>query len=286
VITNTVFTNNKAASRFSGSGGALFITGVKGTLSKWTVTASTFAFNEASVGGAIAGDVSAELNLDSVLVSSNVAVSGGGLSVLGTLNCINSIISGNSAQLQGGAIVAGLSSELYMTNYMCSNNTCRENGGCFYSSGTLLCDNCTVTGNEALFNGAAVYREYGISFGMTFSNSLITDNTAQQSGGAWFGAGSDQEDTIDILFRGPNQAFNNKAGCCYASGYGSKIQFVSANATCSDIDTGKDCSKSIQQTACLQLLLPLLYYRRTHMYYYTVVTTAIYDDKIIKQVLV
>jgi predicted outer membrane repeat protein len=145
-------------------------------------------------------------------------------------------LSGNSAQSHGGAIVGGSSSDLRMANSTCSDNTCGGNGGCFYTTGSLHRDNCTVTGNEAVFNGGALYTDFGAT--ITLNTSLISENAAQQSGGGWFGFGSDKQalTVISTTFS------NNTASCCYAAGYGSKLQSVDTSitgTTCSDTDTGK-----------------------------------------------
>jgi hypothetical protein len=66
-----------------------------------------------------------------------------------------------------------------------------------------------------------------------FTDSITTGNIAQQSGGAFLGPTSLlQLDTTIIT--------NNSAGCCYASGYGSKLRNNSTlnSMTCADIDSG------------------------------------------------
>jgi predicted outer membrane repeat protein len=182
--------------------------------------------------------VESGIHLDSVIMTNNVAASGGAMSVLDVLQCRNSIISSNSAQSQGGAIAAGSSSHLTISDSVCSNNTSGGNGGCFYSTGRLDCDNCTVTDNTAVLNGGAIHTDFS-TFSATFNASLLTNNTAQQSGGAWFGIISKQQAFVS----GSNtQIFHNKAGCCYASGYGSTLQnsgggTTTNSTTCSDTDT-------------------------------------------------
>jgi predicted outer membrane repeat protein len=233
-VTNTSFTNNTAY-----TGGAVYI-----ITDNLFVTASNFTANQATVGGAIATGVSTTTSstiishtvLANVILTSNEATSGGALNIQNSLDCVDCTISNNSAHTQGGAIVGGPSSVMTLTDTICNNNTCKGNGGCLYTTGMLQCDNCTVTGNEAVFNGAALYTDFGSQLNITFSNSQITDNTAQQSGGAWFEFGSDLQ-VFNV--NGNTEILNNKAGCCYAAGYGSKLQ-SGASTKCSDTDTGKN----------------------------------------------
>eukprot|EP00953_Heterococcus_sp_UTEX-ZZ885_P035577 18362-Heterococcus_DN1.PRE.1 len=228
-ITNTSFASNKAFS-LTGSGGAVFL---KGSLTY--ISNSTFTANQANLGGAVAAAADCDLHLSEVVLTGNVAASGGAMNVLSFLGCSNCTFSGNSAQSQGGAIVGGSSSDLRMANSTCTHNTCRGNGGCFHTTGSLHCDNCTVSGNEAAFNGGALYTDFGAI--ITLNTSLISENAAQQSGGGWFGFGSDKQ----ALTVNSTTFIHNTASCCYAAGYGSKLQSVGTSitgTTCSDTDTG------------------------------------------------
>jgi Periplasmic copper-binding protein (NosD) len=117
-----------------------------------------------------------------------------------------------------GAIVLLPSGSIDMYGSTCSNNTCQGNGACAYVTGYMaLYNNSIISGNRATLNGAGIYTDFGATVMLT--DSVITGNTAQQSGGAFFGFTSQsllQENTTTIT--------NNSAGCCYASGYGSKLK--------------------------------------------------------------
>jgi hypothetical protein len=116
----------------------------------------------------------------------------------------------------------------------CINNTSQGNGGCFHTNGYLQCTDSIISGNKAALGGG-IYADFGAL--PNIDNSTITDNTALQSGGAWFGFGADQQafQTDDFAI-----ITNNNAACCYASGYGSALQSnsTSTGRTCADLDSG------------------------------------------------
>jgi predicted outer membrane repeat protein len=247
VVFETTFTGNTAY-----EGGAVAFIGGNDAFSEVTlaVKGSNFTANQATVGGAIASTADTAVSLSGLLLADNKATSGGALYILGSVASKNNMFTNNSAQSQGGAIVGGPASNLTLVNTTCSNNKCSTNGGCIYTTSTLVCKNCTVTGNEAVLNGGALYTDFGTFLEVTFSNSRITGNIAQQSGGAWFGFGVDSLETTASVTA---QMFNNTAGCCYASGYGSTLQSnASTSATCSDTDTGTDCTVTVRSTLCTQ----------------------------------
>jgi hypothetical protein len=149
-----------------------------------------------------------------------------------------------SIRSTGGAVVGISESYIQLLNSTCSNNICQGNGGCAHILGDFLGSNSTISGNEAAY-GAGIYTDFGATARIVY-DSVMSDNVAQQSGAGCFAFGANQDLDIrdanreDVLYIDTSTAFaNNRAGCCYASGYGSKQQSnASSGFTCADFDTG------------------------------------------------
>ncbi|MEH2327038.1 MAG: hypothetical protein V7K32_26450 [Nostoc sp.] len=125
---------------------------------------------------------------------------------LSTITITKSIISGNSAGANGGAIynysdehssVPYLtSSTITVTNSTISSNSARVNGGAFYNLGTITVTNSTISGNTALKGGGGIYNG-GFTYpgyreadnasdgNLTVSNSTIINNHASTGGGIY-----------------------------------------------------------------------------------------------------
>jgi hypothetical protein len=134
----------------------------------------------------------------------------------------------------GGAIVSTQTSSVTFEQSTCTNNTSKGNGGCFHTTGQLDCRNSTISGNKAALGGG-LYIDFKASPYIT--NSHITDNTAEQSGGAWFGA----DRLANLMTDDLSIVTNNNAACCYVSGYGSTLHSNSTSTmsrTCADVDSG------------------------------------------------
>ena len=78
--------------------------------------------------------------------------------------------------------------------------------------------------------GGAVYCEQGGTVSIT--NSTLANNTAQQAGGAVFGA----ELSIPTVTR--SFFSQNSASCCFAQGYGCSAAWESTANACTDVDSG------------------------------------------------
>jgi predicted outer membrane repeat protein len=119
-------------------------------------------------------------------------------------------------------------------------------GGAIYSANTVSMQSCVFLRNTASLNGGAVFSDVGSRAIM--NGCILTNNSAAQSGAAWFGFGSDASMTHNnTLFR------DNTASCCYANGYGSKLQTDAGDSsnTCTDTDSGRggaDCCYGTQYT--------------------------------------
>jgi hypothetical protein len=241
-VTDSSFTNNYAS-----DGGALHLDG------DFVVADTNFTSNVASQSGGAMYYSDGFANISSVVLNSNAAPSGGAVYLVkGYLGVHDSIISNNSAVSQGGCVVAAIGTAMVMFDTLCSDNTCHGNGGCCHTGGSFECDNCTLSGNQAVFSGAGIYTDFGAT--TTFNNSLLKNNTAKQSGGAWFGIGAEQQ----LVHNEATKFVDNTAGCCYASGYGSTLQSnaASASMTCSDTDTGSEhLTRSLLSCYGLHLIL-------------------------------
>ncbi len=111
---------------------------------------------------------------------------GGGIYNAGTLTVTNSTIRGNSANYLGGGGIYNNGGTLTITyssinNNLASNATLVSSGGGIDNeAGSVLVDNCTLSGNSASYNGGAIQNLAT----MTVTNSIFTGNTATDSGGA------------------------------------------------------------------------------------------------------
>ncbi len=153
IIRNSVFTGNSAGA----DGGALYMTG--GFLRIYDTT-----------------------------FSSNSSVDGGGAVYIGsgTLQIEDSVFTGNSGNY-GGALYA---TNLYggvIRGSTFSNNTAASSGGAielYEIPGTILIENCEITGNTAAGDGGGLYAS-SLYYGsvLTIANTTISNNTATDNGG-------------------------------------------------------------------------------------------------------
>ncbi|MEH1842182.1 MAG: DUF4347 domain-containing protein [Nostoc sp.] len=105
----------------------------------------------------------------------------------GTLNLINSSVSGNTASFGGGIYSGGT---LRLTNSTVSGNTALEDGGGIYNAGvdydagSAILINTTISGNTALKDGGGIYNGYAYveDNRLALINSTINNNTADSDG--------------------------------------------------------------------------------------------------------
>ncbi len=159
---------------------------------------------------------------------------GGGIFNRGTLNVVNSTVSGNSAYVDGGGIYNDLGGTLTLTNSTVTDNTAEfDGGGIFNQSGTLILTNSTVNDNLATrygggitnFNGTLTLTRSTVSnnfaqlcgggirsFGggtVTLSNSTVSGNNSAQCGGGIFNDGSTLKLTSATITRNRADSDNN-----------------------------------------------------------------------------
>ena len=129
-------------------------------------------------------DSSATVSISGLTVEQgSSAVSGGGISNLGTLMLMNSIVSGNIALSSfpgdgGGGIYNN--GTLTITNSTISGNSTFSDGGGIWNEGTLALTDCTVAGNVASFFGGGIYSDLGT---VTLTRSTLSGNNASMQGG-------------------------------------------------------------------------------------------------------
>jgi predicted outer membrane repeat protein len=202
-------------------------------------------------GGAFYGDDDTTVTLNGCQFQNNSATSGGAVATQGEVRLYNSTLTGNSAQSRGGGISDDGSSVIYLYNTTLIGNTAATGGGVSTAS-TLTLESSTFIGNVVKFNGGAAFSDIGSIVNIT--NSRFHNNSAAQAGAAWFAFGTDKPTMINNTFT------NSTAKCCYASGYGSKLDVRSGTATCSDTDSGSgeaNCCANDQYsdgTTCLRCL--------------------------------
>jgi CSLREA domain-containing protein len=105
---------------------------------------------------------------------------GGAVYNNGTTTLRDCVLSGNSANGQGGGIYNSWGGTLTVSNSTLSGNSAHGDGGGIYNLGTLTVSNSTLSGNSAnRFAGGGIY-----NFGtLTVSNSTLSGNSASSRGG-------------------------------------------------------------------------------------------------------
>ena len=136
------------------------------------------------VGGGIAitGDTAGARLLNSLVTGNSAPVFGGGIDVDdGTLELVNSTVSGNTAGGSGGIDIDFAT--ITLTNSTVSGNTSTGNaGGIWNFGGTLTLNSSIVSGNTAGGSGGGVRNEGGGTLTLTGTTN-ITGNQAGTVGG-------------------------------------------------------------------------------------------------------
>ena len=136
--------------------------------------------NRDDEGGGLFNDIHTTVNIVNSLVSDNVAINGGAISVYGTVNITDSTFSGNSSTGGGGGGAILNSQVLTIRNSTFSNNTANDGGGgaLFNTSPNTSITNSTFFGNTAGLGGAIT-----TTGDLNITNSTISDNSAYGGGG-------------------------------------------------------------------------------------------------------
>ena len=160
----------------------------------FSVTISNMIFKDSIIGLKSFIYNEGTLNLINSIVSGNRTdfSSGGGIYNEGTLNLVNSTVSGNRTDYSGGG-GGGIYNEgmLNLVNSTVSGNrTDFGGGGGIYNDGTLSIVNSTISGNSALSTGG-IYNGYEHKLGLI--NSTVSGNSASSTGGIY------NEGTLSIV---------------------------------------------------------------------------------------
>ncbi len=185
-------------------GGAIFVN----SGSSLTLTNAVVDSSVGVSGGGIYVDFGATATLTGSTVSGNTATTGGGIyNDGGSLNVTSSTISGNQANdFDGGGFGGGIYSDgtVVILNSTVSGNTSEGDGGGIVTQEVLLqgipafptalsIDSSTVSGNIADQDGGGVFADGDA----TIINSTVSFNTADEGGGLWlFGDGTIDFSTI------------------------------------------------------------------------------------------
>ncbi|MCP4628214.1 MAG: hypothetical protein GY850_32565, partial [bacterium] len=144
-VTDCIFIGNQAD-----RGGAISIS----SSSEIVISGCTMTGNSAGIeGGAVRGSANGGLIIEACSISGNTALEkGGGLYVYGTVNVVNTTITGNTAG-QGGGIYTPICSPR-ITNCTLSENRASDSGGgiCFFGS-TAEITNTILWNNSAQSSG-------------------------------------------------------------------------------------------------------------------------------------
>ena len=134
-------------------------------------------------GGAFHLTVSNSLVLsDSILSGNSTNDNGGAILNYGSVALTRVQITGSSAGTSGGAIYNG--GTLVMAQSSLDNNTATNYGGAIFSTSSGMVVNSTLSGNSAAGGGGGVY-----GYGLTIINATIADNTSSGFGGGVTQAG-------------------------------------------------------------------------------------------------
>jgi predicted outer membrane repeat protein len=242
VMNNSIYSNNSAAT----AGASYLDVAVTAT-----VLNCTYERNQAQSGAAVYCATDSISAIDSCAFSSNGDVrtaTGGAIAAYShkQLNVTGTAFSNNNAA-DGAGVYIDRGAVIIQTSAFIRCNAAR-NGGAVWSSGTVTTAACTYSSNSASNNGGAVYTSVG-RVTLIITDTSFTDNTAVNSGAAVFQFGTQWP--LTAIATSVN-FYNNSAGCCHATGYGSSSEWLSTRVvsnsssssarttahTCSDYDTG------------------------------------------------
>ena len=131
------------------------------------------------------------LTIDSLVITGgDMSGSGGGIANQGKLRIRRSVLTGNSATRDGGAIYNGDGGDIELTDSaLIGNHSTGDDGGAIFTQGagsTLILERCTLNANSAFDKGGGILSVFGAS--VTLINSTVTANSANaQGGGLWVG---------------------------------------------------------------------------------------------------
>ncbi|PRP87994.1 hypothetical protein PROFUN_04422 [Planoprotostelium fungivorum] len=191
IIDGCQFINNEAE-----SGGAISMENNGGYI---YINNSLFYGNTARSGGAIffSTYIVDTLYMSSNTFENNSATDGGAMYFFLSINKLiddNTVYRNNRATSNGGAISAVEVDQIILNGGSASHNSADNQGGFMFitgSSSTISFDSFTMSENEAIMLGGAIYLLNGdSSSSFSITNSTTIRNTAGSIGGAYFLSGS------------------------------------------------------------------------------------------------
>ena len=127
---------------------------------------------------------------------------GGGITNSSALSIINSTISGNSSDSQGGGIYNQRGGALTIINSTISGNSANYGGGIYNECGIVTVTNSVISGNSADTRGGGIFHPTGADdYGYwTFNYSLLTLTNTTVSGNTSYLDGGIYSNTEDISY--------------------------------------------------------------------------------------
>ena len=153
-------------------------------------------------GGGVYADATAKLTVENSIITGNTVIgaaqfySGGGVSsVQGDITLNHSIVSGNSAQKNGGGIYCKVDGTITLNNSTVSGNHAYDSGGGIYNfAGDVVLNGSTVSGNSAGITYTTP--SYSIPRGgnagggiWVYSKAILTNSTVSGNSVNFFGGG-------------------------------------------------------------------------------------------------
>ncbi|MDH3751555.1 MAG: right-handed parallel beta-helix repeat-containing protein [Gammaproteobacteria bacterium] len=134
-------------------------------------------------GGGIKALSGTNLTMTDVVVQNNLANTGGGLAVDGTITMVDVTIDNNTADESAGGVRISTSGNGTLTAVTISNNDAlSSNGGGILQEGTsLIATNVTISGNTSANRGGGLYD----TSSATLQNVTIRNNSASGRGGGF-----------------------------------------------------------------------------------------------------
>ncbi|WP_099066659.1 beta strand repeat-containing protein [Nostoc linckia] len=178
--------------------------------------------------------------IDALTIANGNSANGGGIAISSGASLVltDSTVSNNSSGLGfGGAGIANTGGTVNVINSTISGNTSTTFGGGIASQGTLTVTNSTISGNTASTGGGLI-----VAGVVTLTSSTITNNTAGNGGGLFAAsgtttarntiiAGNNGNDIFGTVTGNANNLIGSLSGASGTIGTGSDITFASAGIT-------------------------------------------------------
>ena len=184
-LTDTVLSQNTA----EGRGGGLLVAGGIVTMHAGAVTGNR---SVKSIGGGIAVDAGAELEISGATVASNVATEGAGILSNGTLRMSQTMVTANVVDVSGadttvfslgnggGLLLQSGGFAVIENGSVIRDNVAGTGGGGIVTFAPLTIIDSTVSGNTSSSGGGGIFVSAGAT---TLTRTVVADNTSGSGGG-------------------------------------------------------------------------------------------------------